>query len=132
MRDPFRRKVSDSDIQAATAKVGKLAPGKSKIPSPWPLADPMPDITNLDFRDVQPATVVLSGLLASDTNLKRPNLLWHVANPKKSKNPSRFTKRPIVLDAPQGQVIVDGHHRLAAQQMLGKTSVKVDLVPYNA
>lgn len=119
----------DSDIQAALAKVAKLAPGKPKIPTLWPVADPMPTLADVDFKTVAKTKVPIGGLQASNSDLRRDNLIWHVQHPDQAKNPSPFTKRPIVLNLADRQVILDGQHRLAALKLLGATQAGVYLVP---
>lgn len=121
---------SDDDIAAGLAKVAALAPGKKQIPTLWPVADPMPDLSQLDFKNVAKTKLPIAGLQASNGNLRRDNLIWHVNNPNTAKNPSPFTKRPLVMAMPDGsQVIIDGQHRLGALSLLGASKASVYLIP---
>lgn len=123
---------SDAQTAAAVAAANAL-PGKNKdpnkIPTPWPQPDKMPSIADVDFRDITVKKVPIAGLQASNKNIKRDKLLWHIQNPNQSQNPSAFTTNPIVLDSPDGRTIIDGHHRLFAMQLLGQKSASVALLP---
>jgi len=126
------KKFSDEEIAAAVAAVNAL-PGRKKnpdkVPTIWDRPKDMPTLADLDFRDVARPSVTIASLQASTKNLSRTRLLWHVQNPGQAKNPSVFTANPIVLDLGDSQVIVDGHHRLAALQLLGATKWPVWLIP---
>lgn len=125
---------SDDQITAAVAAVNALPPRKdnqNKVDQFWPMPDKMPTLQDLDFRDMKVQKVPLDGLQASNKSLKRDKLVWHVQNPGKAVNPNPFTANPTVLDQPDGPVIVDGHHRLAALKMLGASSALCYVVPPN-
>lgn len=119
---------TDAQVKAATAAVNAL-PGGNKIPTPWERANDLPDIDALDLEGTTVASVKIADLLASDKKIKRDKLLWHVQNPGKRRNPLPLMANPMVASTDEGNVIVDGHHFLFAQRLLGKTNANVFLVP---
>ena len=125
---------SDEQIAAACAAANAL-PGKGKggdkLKSPWDQPKKMPGIDDVDFRDISVKKLPIDSLMASDNGISRARLLWHIKNPGQTKNPSVFTGNPMVLDHKQGQVIIDGHHRLYAMKLLGQTSYPCWLLPSN-
>lgn len=123
-------KFSQDQIDAAVAAVNAM-PGGNKIPTFWPKPKNMPDISDVDFGDVQTTTVPLKGLMASNNNLKRDRLLWHVKNPGKALHNNPFTAMPLVCTTDEGTTIIDGHHRIAALQLLGATKSQVYNLPMN-
>lgn len=69
--------------------------------------------------------VKLKKLKATNQQLNRTNLIWHLRNPGKARYQTPHNTHPQVLKTKDGDlVIVDGHHRLSAEQMLG---VKKDM-----
>jgi hypothetical protein len=101
-----------------------LSKGKGKILVPW--ARQSPSITPPDsaWEDATLKRVHIPKLIASTTHLDRDNLAWHIQNPGHSKDP--IVMHPSVVKTGKGdRVIVEGHHRLAADWLLG---VDVDLV----
>lgn len=65
-------------------------------------------------------TVKLKKLQATNAQLNRANLIWHLQNPGKSRFRGPLNTHPQILKMMNGKrVVVDGHHRLAAEQLLG-------------
>ena len=59
-------------------------------------------------------------LKATNAQLDRQNLIWHVQNPGKSKMKSAHNTHPQIILTSKGDYIVsDGHHRLSALKLLG-------------
>ena len=103
----------------------------NKIPTLWDKPKNMPDISMVDFGDVEFATPVIKNLLASNTWLKKDRLIWHVKNPGKALHNNPFTTLPMVCTTNAGMTIIDGHHRLAALMLLGAKSTQVNNLPMN-
>lgn len=122
-----------AQIDAAVVAAKALDPDgddDSKIAAFWDMADDMPDISQIDFGDAGQVVVVLKDLLASTKRLNRQKLIWHVQHPGQAMRANPFTTEPIVGAIDDGQfVIIDGHHRLAAQMLLGATKYPVWSVP---
>ena len=126
------RGFSKADIAKAVAYVNNMPDnGKdpNKIPTIWPRPDAMPTIANVDFGSVTQPKVTIANLMASNKNLKRDRLLWHVQNPGKRVHNNDFTQLPLTLTFKEGTVIVDGHHFLAALQILGQPTQQVNNLP---
>lgn len=121
---------SQDQIDAAVKKVNAL-PGGDKTPTFWPVADPMPDASDMDFGDVAQVQVPLASLLASNKNLSKTKLVWHCQHPGQTENPSPFTTSPLVLATGDGNVVLDGQHRLAALSLLGQSTWKCWLIQTN-
>lgn len=128
--------ITFTDQQIADAvKVVKALPAVNpdkdpdQLAVPWKMRDDMPTITDLDFRDVTIAPMAIAPLQASNENIGRQNLIWHVQHPDTAKNPSPLTLHAIIGTSKDGDVIIDGHHRLAALMYLGATKATVFKVP---
>jgi len=123
---------SDADVKAAIAKA-KALKGKgsdpNKIPTFWDQPKQMPTIADVDFGTVTIQTADIPNLLASNKWLKRDRLIWHIKNAPKAMNPSVFTEHPLVMETEDGNVIIDGHHRLAAQTLLGADQFPIFNLP---
>lgn len=123
---------TQDDIDAAVAKIEALPAidpdDPDSVATFWPVETKF-GLADLDFGDETLEPVTISGLCACTPDLSRQKLLWHVANPGKSKKPGPFTANPIVLQSKKKQTIVDGEHRLAALSLLGASEVTVWLVP---
>ena len=125
---------SKDDIAKAVAAVNAMPDNGSdpnKIPTICQRPDAMPTISNVDFGSITQPKVTISTLLASNKNLKRDRLLWHVQHPGKRVHNNDFTKLPLTLTFKEGTVIVDGHHFLAALQILGQPTQQVNNLPTN-
>lgn len=123
---------TDEQIKAAAAAVNAL-PARGGDPNEldtlWKRPKKMPGIDKVDFRDIVKKPLKLADLMASNKTLARDRLLWHVQHPGQARNPSAFTTAPMVLNDKQGLVILDGHHRLASVQLLGRSSWTCWLLP---
>ena len=132
-RAPAPKKFTPAQIKAAVAAVNALpADGDdpNKVAAFWDCADDLPDISQIDFGDATRAQANLATILASTKRLNRTKLLWHVKHPGQAMRKNPFTTEPMVCTTDDGTVIiVDGHHRLGAQLMLGAKSFPVWNVP---
>lgn len=121
------RQPSAGDIAKAIKQAKKLpdAGDKEHVMAPWAKADAVPATKDSDWADAKLKTVKLKKLLATTMRLDRDNLVWHLEHPGQSKYSGATNTHPQVVKNGEGNVIVDGHHRLAALMMLG---VKKDSV----
>ena len=127
-----RRDFSDDEIAAAVAYVTTMPDnGKdpNKIPTIWPRPDAMPTVSDLDFGNVQTTAKTIAALWASNKNLKRDRLLWHVQNPGQRIHNNDLTQLPLVGTFDGMDVIIDGHHFLAALSILGQPTAQVYDLP---
>lgn len=123
----FTQDQIDAAVQAAQALPGRKG-DPTKVDTLWDVAKD-PGLKKLDFRDVKVTDCTVADLLASNKSLDRARLIWHCQNPGQAKNPSVFTTNPMVLNDPDGQVIIDGQHRLAALKLLGAVTWPCWLIP---
>lgn len=80
----------------------------------------LPAIPQGSWKAAKLQTVKLSKLQASNQQLKRADLIWHIENPGKSRFAGKFNTHPQVLKTKDGdQVVIDGDHRVAALVVLG-------------
>lgn len=80
----------------------------------------LPSIDPSAWDDAKLKKVKLKKLQATNAQLNRENLIWHLKNPGKSRMQSARNSHPQVLKDKAGNLaIVDGHHRLSALRMLG-------------
>jgi hypothetical protein len=115
-------------VAKAAQSLPEVKPGK--VAPPWPTAKKFPDISQLDFGDATLQTVSIKTLLASTKTLNKAKLVAHIQSGAAPIRTNPFTTPgPLLTKTKQGLVIVDGHHRLAAMQMLGTDSVKLWVVP---
>ena len=71
-------------------------------------------------------TIKFKKLEATNAQLDRANLIWHVQHPGQSKMQSPHNTHPQVIKTNDGHyLIADGHHRLSALSLLG---IKADSV----
>ena len=118
---------TDEQIAAAVDAAAKL-PGSVADPNMvqvvWPVLVMPITAAALDFGNVTSVRVKLSGLVASQTWIKRDRLSVHIQNPGKRGNDveSPFTTLPIVAE---GGIIVDGHHALTAMFLLAGPDFEV-------
>ena len=135
---PAIKTYTPEQIKAAVAAVDALPAldpdgDPNKVATFWPQPKQMPTIADVDFRDISTSSkVAIKSLFASNNTLKRDKLTWAVQNPGKSHNPSVFTQNPMVGTGQDGNIIVDGHHRLAALQLRGDTQATCWLLPMDA
>ena len=65
-------------------------------------------------------------LQATNQQLNRDNLIWHLKHPGQARMRKPHNTAPQVLKTKDGDfAIIDGHHRLSAHKMLG---VKKEMV----
>lgn len=59
-------------------------------------------------------------LQATNAQLNRKNLIWHILHPGQSRFAGKYATHPQILKTKSGdRVVVDGHHRIGALSMLG-------------
>ena len=129
MIDWPRIERASTDVAAKAAQaLPEVKPGK--VAAPWPMAKKLPDISQLDFGDAIQQTVSIKSLLASTKRLNKAKLVAHIKSGAAPVRTNPFTTPgPLLTKTSEGLTIVDGHHRLAAMQLLGKDSVKLWVVP---
>ena len=70
--------------------------------------------------------IKLKKIKATNAQLDRENLIWHVQHPGKGLYKTPHDTHPQVMKTKDGnKIIIDGHHRLSALKLLGvkKTAV---------
>jgi hypothetical protein len=85
----------------------------------------LPNITDGDWDKAKNKMVKLSKLQATNAQLSRDNLIWHLAHPGKSRMQKPHNTFPQIIKTNGDLAIVDGHHRLSALKMLGVKKAQV-------
>ena len=124
-----RGQPSPADIADVVKDIKKMpGAGDQQHVSPvFPVyGKPTPTVPDGAWGDAELVTLKFKKLQATNGQLDRENLIWHVKNPGKSKMASPHNTHPQVIKTKKGDyVIADGHHRLSALSLLG---VKKDSV----
>lgn len=118
-----RGMVSPDDIAAAVKKVKKM-PGAGDQQHVQPVfgvyGKQMPDTPDGAWNNAKLKTIKLKKLQATNAQLDRQNLIWHLQHPGQSKMKSPHNTHPQVIKTKGGDfIIADGHHRLSALRLLG-------------
>jgi hypothetical protein len=80
----------------------------------------LPTISDGDWDKASQQVVKFKKLQATNAQLNRQNLIWHLQNPGKARMQKLHNTQPQVIKTKKGDyAIVDGHHRLSALKMLG-------------
>ena len=80
----------------------------------------LPEIPQGSWDQAKLKTVKFKDLQATNAQLSRDNLIWHIQHPGMSRYKGKANTHPQVLKTAKGDfVVVDGHHRIAALKMLG-------------
>lgn len=112
-----------SDIKAAVKDVKKMpgAGDQQHVQPVFPVyGKKMPATPAGAWDDAALKPVKLKKLQATNAQLDRANLIWHLQNPGKSKMQSPHNTHPQVIKTSDGDLIIaDGHHRLSALRLLG-------------
>ena len=118
--------VTAANIAAAIAKVKKMpgAGDQQHVQPVFPVyGKPLPATPDGAWDNAKLKAVKFKKLQATNAQLSRPNLIWHLQNPGKSKMQSPRNTHPQVIKTNGGSYIVaDGHHRLSALKLLGLKS----------
>jgi hypothetical protein len=114
---------TQADIDAAVAKV-KAMPGagdQQHVQAVFPVyGHKIPATPDGAWNDATQKTVKLGKLQATNAQLDRTNLIWHLQHPGQSKMKSPRNTHPQVIKTNDGdRIIADGHHRLSAMYLLG-------------
>lgn len=118
----YRGNPTAADIKTAVKKAQNLpdAGDHGHVETPFPIYNKqLPAIPQGSWDNASLKMVKLKKLKATNQQLNRTNLLWHLANPGKSKFRGKFNSHIQVIQTKNGYAIVDGHHRAAALRMLG-------------
>jgi hypothetical protein len=114
---------SPKDIKKAVAKAQTLPPAgdDEHVQAMFPIyGKALPTIQDGDWKKSVQKTVKFKKLQATNAQLNRQNLIWHLQNPGKSRMQKPHNTAPQVIKTNGGDyAIVDGHHRLSAEKMLG-------------
>ena len=124
-----RKPPSAQDIKDAVKKAKNLpdAGDHGHVGAVFPIENKqLPAVPNGTWDDAKQKTVKIKDLFATNQQLDRKNLIWHLQHPGQSrfKGP-RNTHIQVIKRANGNLDIVDGHHRASALKMLG---VKKDVV----
>ena len=125
----LRGQPTDADITAAVKVAENLpdAGDKEHVLAMYPiLGKKLPAIPDGSWgKHATQKVVKFKNLQATNQQLNRANLVWHLKHPGQSRMKTPHNTAPQVLKTKDGDyAIVDGHHRLSALKMLG---VKKDL-----
>lgn len=116
--------------QPTTADIAKAVKGVQKMPgagdqqhvsAQFPVyGKQIPATPDGAWDNAKLKTIKLKKLRATNAQLDRANLVWHLQNPGKSKMRSPRNTHPQVIKTNDGDLIIaDGHHRLSALRLLG-------------
>jgi hypothetical protein len=118
-----------AEIKVAIALVEKLpdAGDHGHVQQMFPIENKLlPAVPSGSWTNAKQKTVKLRKLYATNQQLDRDNLIWHLKHPGMSKFTGPRNTHIQVLKLNSGHLaIVDGHHRAAALKLLG---VKKDMV----
>lgn len=92
------------------------------VESPWALR-PVPTVDPNVWSDAELELVDIEGLFATDPWLKRKNVRKHIENMGQAILPYRGYAMVAVVKGEN--IIIDGHHRLAAKWLLGQGTAPV-------
>lgn len=110
-----------ADIKAAVKAVKAMPPAgdDDHVATPFPVyGKQLPAISTDAWKSAKLKTVKLSKLQASNAQVGRDDLIWHVQNPFKAQDPSMDPHPQVVKTKGGDKVIVGGHHRLGALAIL--------------
>ena len=112
-----------SDIAKAVKKVKKMpgAGDQQHVQPVFPVyGKPLPPTPDGAWDNAKLKNLKLKKIQATNAQLDRTNLIWHLQNPGKSKMQSPRNTHPQVIKTNGGDyIIADGHHRLSALRLLG-------------
>ena len=118
-----RKPPSAKDIAKQVKKAKNLpdAGDHGHVPAVFPIENKaIPPVPNGSWDNAKQKTVKLKDLFATNQQLDRQNLVWHLSHPGMSRFKGPRNTHPQVVKRSNGNLdIVDGHHRLSALRMLG-------------
>ena len=114
--------VTATDISKLVAQVKKMpgAGDQQHVQAIFPVyGKKIPPTPKGAWDNAKLKFVKFKKLEATNGQLDRNNLIWHLENPGKSKMRSAHNTHPQVMKTKGGDlIIVDGHHRLSALKLL--------------
>lgn len=118
-----RGQPTAADIKVAVEFVKKLpdAGDHGHVQAVFPIEDKaLPAVPANAWDDAKTKTVKFARLFATNQQLDRVNLIWHLQHPGQGRYQGARNTHPQVLKMTSGdRAIVDGHHRLSALKILG-------------
>lgn len=110
----------------AAVKAVKAMPvdDDGKVPTLFPVyPGDVPDVPDSAWQQAKSKTIKFDKLSASQPALTQDDLIWHINNPGQTKYPEQpINIQPQVVKMGDGaRVIVNGHHRLCGEKLLGLT-----------
>jgi len=116
----------DADLIKKTVQKVQDMPGagdQSHVAAVFKLSStPIPDTPEGVWDKAKTKTMNFDDLRATNAQLDRANLIWHVKHPGQSKMKAPHNTHPQIIKTNGDFLIVDGHHRLSALLLLGLTS----------
>ena len=119
------------DIKKALQVARDLPPAgdKEHVQAMFPIfGKALPSIADGDWDKAKQKVIKFSKLQATNAQLNRQNLIWHIQNPGKARMKKPHNTQPQVIKTDGAYAIVDGHHRLSALKMLGLDKAPVWLL----
>ena len=92
------------------------------VESPWAVT-PVPTVNPAVWDDATQVIVNLADLTGTDEFLRRKRVAKHIEAMGQALTP--FRSLPLVIDSDGSTIIIDGHHRLMAQWLLGNDTAPV-------
>ena len=118
-----RKQPGPSDIKSVIKQVQQMpgAGDQQHVSAVFPIyGDTLPNTPKGAWDNAKIKVVKFKKLKATNAQLDRKNLIWHLQNPGKSKMKSAHNTHPQIILTSKGDYIVsDGHHRLSALKLLG-------------
>jgi len=118
-----RAQPSAQDISDCVKKINKMpgAGDQQHVSAIFNIyGDTIPATPKGAWDNAKTKAIKFKKLQATNAQLDRQNLIWHVQNPGKSKMKSPRNTHPQVIKTSKGDyIIADGHHRLSALKLLG-------------
>jgi len=124
-----RAQVTVADIASAVKDVKKMpgAGDQQHVAAQFDVfGKSIPATPDGAWANAELKVIKFKKLQATNAQLDRANLIWHLQHPGQSKMKSAHNTHPQVIKTDKGDLIIaDGHHRLSALRLLG---VKKDSV----
>lgn len=115
-------KVYRNAIDRAVDKLNDI-PGTDDddnlIPVPWQKTD-RPKVPTAEWGDAELRSFPIESLTATQDYVRRDTVEWHLTHLNDAANDNKAM--PNILQTDKGDLIYDGHHRLAALWLLGATT----------
>jgi hypothetical protein len=115
--EPDLVKVARNAIDDALAALDALPDaGEGTVEIPWKIQS-RPKVDTSKWADAELRSFAIEELCATQTILKRDNVRWHLEHLNEMEHDNKAM--PNILTTEKGNLIYDGHHRLAALWLLG-------------